>query len=805
MDEFIETITAGSSRLLNTILDRLTADYSSAYIVNFKDGSIHVFRQSEEVRRRYPAPTSYTETLKEYISRDVMEEDRDMLRAKATPESIKKLMGDSNTCVIRFRDISTGHVRWHHMRVRSLSDDNDEILVCFADRHEKIIEELVRDTVSSDLISSYYCNLLSDSVTIVHKSDVYVPTGKYDVSHFSEMMKDKVYLMDDEFKQPWLEFSSPEHIRETLSSESRMEFIYSSHVTGKQRWVKAIFYPMVKEDGVPIIVTLAYKNASKETIEVINLNNETSRQKKNLEEDLNAIKGLASAYSLLAIVDTGTGKFNTFTVSKRIPEDAINALNKSDRIQTVFKYILDNFIHPDDYGGMSGLLDLDYLKEALAQKKNLSRRARMLSNDGTYNWEGVTVIKFDEEDSPATRIAIGIEDIDDEVRMEEERKEALEQAKKAQEASKLKTQFVQNISHDIRTPLNAIVGFSQLLGMPDGCITEDEKEEFTGYISNSADLLTMLIDDVLNMSDIENNILKINKTECSCNSICDKTISCSMMRVPAGVKLYYTSDFPDSFNIYTDSRRVQQILVNLLSNACKHTAEGEIHVHCSQSENPGYITFSVTDTGTGVSEEIAKDLFERFVTRDANDGGHGMGLDICKDLAVRLDGDIRLDTTYKDGARFLLILPLKESVTLGNEALEKIEKDIVGSWVYERNAGYVIGCSDPVWTSTTPLITEAIVRPDHRYMAKKVYKDPGKEPSQIHGSFKLLSDGNILLDRLNDDGNIHHFKRMIHRVGEDELVLRIEKKEFFIHMGRKVFSKLPVFDYGLYYFKRKGS
>lgn len=803
MDEFIETITAGS-RLLNTILDRLTADYSSAYIVNFKDGSIHVFRQSEEVRRRYPDLTSYAETWKEYISRDVMEEDRDMLRAKATPESIKKLMGDSNTCVIRFRDISTGHVRWHHMRVRSLSDDNDEVLVCFADRHEKIIEELVRDTVSSDLISSYYCNLISDSVTTVHKSDVYVPTGKYDVSHFSEMMKDKVYLMDDEFKDLWLEFSSPEHIRETLASESRMEFIYSSHVTGKQRWVKAIFYPMVKENGVPIIVTLAYKNASRETIEVINLNNETTRQKKNLEEDLNAIKGLASAYSLLAIVDTGTGKFNTFTVSKRIPEDAINALEKSDRIQSVFKYILDNFIHPDDYDGMSSLLDLDYLKEALAQKKNLSRRARMLSNDGTYNWEGVTVIKFDEEDSPATRIAIGIEDIDDEVRMEEERKEALEQAKKAQEASKLKTQFVQNISHDIRTPLNAIVGFSQLLGMPDGCISENEKEEFSGYISNSADLLTMLIDDVLNMSDIENNILKINKAECSCNSICNKAISCSMMRVPAGVKLYFTSDFSDSFKVYTDSRRVQQILVNLLSNACKHTAEGEIHVHCSPFENPGYITFSVTDTGTGVADEIAKDLFKRFITRDSNEG-HGMGLDICKDLAIRLDGDIRLDTTYKNGARFLLLLPLKDSVPLSKEALEKIEKDIVGNWVYEKNACYVIGRSEPVWTSGTPIISEAIIRSDHRYMAKKVYADPNKAPQMIQGHFEIMDDGNILLDRLNYDGNVHSFKRMIHRSGDDELVLRVERKEFLLNVGKENGSNFPVFDYGLYYFKRKSN
>lgn len=803
MDEFIETITAGS-RLLNTILDRLTADYSSAYIINFKEDTIHVFRQNEEISRRYPNPTSYTEALEAYISTDVFEEDREMLRVQATPENVKALIGDSNTCVIRFRDISSGHVRWHHMRIRSLSEDNEEMLVAFADRHEIILEKLVRNTVSNDQISSYYCNLISNSITVVHKSDVYQPTGQYDVTLFSEMMKDKVYLMDEPYRKPWLEFSNPDHVRETLSHEERMEFIYSSHVTGQQRWVKATFYPMAKrEDGTPITVTLAYKNASKETIEVINLNEETNRQKKKLEEDLNAIKGLASVYSLLAIINIETDDFNTYTISPKIPEEALSILKRTNNATEIFTFLLDNFFHPDDRAGIRAHFGQKSLAESLRSKKNFSSRARMLSGNGTYTWVNITAIKFDAEDEPATRIALGFENINEEVRIEQEREEALEQARKAKEASKLKTQFVQNISHDIRTPLNAIVGFSQLLGMPDGCLTEAEKEEFSGYISNSADLLTMLVDDVLNMSDIENNILRIVKAECNCNEICDRAISCSMMRVPAGVKLYYTSEFVDSFKIYADSRRVQQILVNLLSNACKHTAEGEIHVHCSQSENPGYITFSVADTGTGVSEEIAKDIFERFVTRDAHEGGHGMGLDICKDLAVRLDGDIRLDTTYKDGARFLLILPLKESVALGNEALEKIEKDIVGSWIYERNAGYVIGCSDPVWTSTTPLITEAIVRPDHRYIAKKVYGDPRKEPRQIQGHFELLSDGNILLDRLNDDGNIHHFKRMIHRVGDDELVLRIEKKEFFIHMGRKVFSKLPVFDYGLYYFKRK--
>jgi len=241
---------------------------------------------------------------------------------------------------------------------------------------------------------------------------------------------------------------------------------------------------------------------------------------------------------------------------------------------------------------------------------------------------------------------------------DEEYRKALEEVRFAQEANRLKTQFVMNVSHDIRTPLHAIVGFSQLLAQPDIYIDEEEKQKYSTYIKDNADLLTIIINDVLSMSDMERGNLNINKAPVSCNEICNKSVNCSAMRTPAGVNMYYTSDVDDSFTIISDVMRVQQILVNFLSNACKHTSEGEIRVHCSLRENPGMVTFSVADTGEGVDPSIADDIFERFKTFDNDMDGHGMGLHICSDLAERLGGRVALDRYYRNGARFILALPL---------------------------------------------------------------------------------------------------------------------------------------------------
>ncbi|MCQ2145046.1 MAG: HAMP domain-containing histidine kinase [Bacteroidales bacterium] len=319
---------------------------------------------------------------------------------------------------------------------------------------------------------------------------------------------------------------------------------------------------------------------------------------------------------------------------------------------------------------------------------------------GELRWVRATVYSLG-RDVPylALRFSLYTKEHIERKRQEDELNQALSNARIADEASKLKTLFVQNISHDIRTPLNAIVGFSQLLSLPDGFLSDEEKSQYCEYVKDSTDLLTMIVNDVLCMSDVEKGILNINKVDTSCNEIIRKSVNCSASRTPPGVRMYYTSDVDSGYYVNTDPKRVQQILVNFLSNSCKHTTEGEIIVNCSVMENPGHVTFSVTDTGEGVSESIAEDIFNRFVTLDSMKDGHGMGLNICRDLADRLGGIVRLDRTYKNGARFVLIIPANEKITVPVEKLQKLLVDARGEWSCESNALMVVGGEKPIWSS----------------------------------------------------------------------------------------------------------
>ena len=227
---------------------------------------------------------------------------------------------------------------------------------------------------------------------------------------------------------------------------------------------------------------------------------------------------------------------------------------------------------------------------------------------------------------------------------------------KAERSSALRSLYVQNMSHDVRTPINAIVGFSQLLGLPDGVLTEQEKEQYNKYISDNSDLLQLLVGDILDMSDLENNGYKVQMQDAPCNHICEVSMGCAGSRVKDGVRLYFTSEVDDDFTVRIDPRRAQQILVNYLTNACKHTDSGEIHLHCSTSEEPGKVVFSVTDTGHGVDPSKAKMIFERYTKLDAVEG-HGIGLSICLVLAEKMGCEVRLDTSYTGGARFILSVP----------------------------------------------------------------------------------------------------------------------------------------------------
>ena len=225
-------------------------------------------------------------------------------------------------------------------------------------------------------------------------------------------------------------------------------------------------------------------------------------------------------------------------------------------------------------------------------------------------------------------------------------------------ADAAKTRFVQNMSHEVRTPLNAIVGFSQLLSLPDGSFPEEEKEEFSNHIVNNTKMLTMLLDDILNASAMDKGNYSISYEEGEKDFMAREAISSAEHRLQPGVALNYIPEDPQPFTFTTDPRRVQQILINLITNACKHTSSGEIKVKSSLKSHPGFLAYTITDTGPGIPPDQAEKIFERFTKLNEFVQGTGLGLSICRDIASRMGAEVYLDTSYTDGARFVFLVPV---------------------------------------------------------------------------------------------------------------------------------------------------
>ncbi|MCK5003745.1 MAG: PAS domain S-box protein [Candidatus Aminicenantes bacterium] len=234
---------------------------------------------------------------------------------------------------------------------------------------------------------------------------------------------------------------------------------------------------------------------------------------------------------------------------------------------------------------------------------------------------------------------------------------------KAESASKLKSIFLANMSHDIRTPLNAIIGFSDLLKK------HKLDNKLDGYVNNiirSGNILLNLINDILDLSKIEagqmnmiQNTLFLDDLAENIKSIFDD----QFRKKKIDFKISKGKNLPD--RIYNDQSRIQQILINLLSNSLKYTLKGEVLLKMKYNDRKDIIEFSVKDSGIGIPEEIQDKLFTPFFSNrtlhDIDDFSTGLGLAICKNLAELLEGNIKMSSEFGIGSEFILELPANSS------------------------------------------------------------------------------------------------------------------------------------------------
>ncbi|MDE6542859.1 MAG: HAMP domain-containing histidine kinase [Muribaculaceae bacterium] len=229
------------------------------------------------------------------------------------------------------------------------------------------------------------------------------------------------------------------------------------------------------------------------------------------------------------------------------------------------------------------------------------------------------------------------------------------------------TAYVQTIGRNMRNPLNAVVGFSQLMSDTDSYLPDDLRKRYSRIIRANSNLLMALVDDMTDLAELEVQMRGISLSEVCPNAVVRDAIA--MFEASAydnggsGVCLQFNTEIPDDYTIKSDPAHLRQVINQLLSNAEKFTNNidgGTIKVNISLSENLGWLTISVADTGIGVPPDKAEDIFEKFVKLNKSVPGNGLGLCIARLIITHLDGEIYLDTAYTDGARFVVLLPVGE-------------------------------------------------------------------------------------------------------------------------------------------------
>ena len=238
----------------------------------------------------------------------------------------------------------------------------------------------------------------------------------------------------------------------------------------------------------------------------------------------------------------------------------------------------------------------------------------------------------------------------------QESESALRDAKdRAEESSRLKSAFLANMSHEIRTPLNAIVGFSDVLAS--GGSSEDEQQGYVDIIKTNSDLLLRLINDILDVSRLEADRVTFTFEECDVVPLCQRVLASVSQARKSENEFIFECD-RESMDMRTDTQRLQQVIINLLSNADKFTRNGKITLGLKVDEKQREVQFSVSDTGTGIPLEKQKLVFERFEKLNEYVQGTGLGLSICKLTVEKWGGKIWVDPGYTDGARFVFTHPL---------------------------------------------------------------------------------------------------------------------------------------------------
>lgn len=412
-------------------------------------------------------------------------------------------------------------------------------------------------------------------------------------------------------------------------------------------------------DGKVTKVVFANMNINEQKMEEY----EEEKQKKLYFESRNIIKGLSSFYHSVFYVDLADESFQSFSIRK----DLEGYLDGSDRYEKL-KSAYMKLIHEYERDKFAAELSVDSIRQRIGAGETIYAREFRRDYDGCYGWMRIHIILAESRNGIPVKVILAAHSVEEEKEQEERNRKALlaayEAAKKANEA---KSSFLAQMSHDIRTPMNAIMGMTSIAASR---INDPEKvRECLTKIDMSSSHLLDLINEILDMSKIEKG--KIELTEepfCLRELITDINSITRPEALQKGQELLFRTVDVVHTDFIGDAGRIRQVLINLITNAVKYTQNGgriivEVQEVTGRTPGAASFVFTVEDNGIGMDPDFLNYIFVPFSRADDSKvrrvQGTGLGMSIAQGIVSAMNGNIQAESRKGQGSRFIVTLNLK--------------------------------------------------------------------------------------------------------------------------------------------------
>lgn len=396
------------------------------------------------------------------------------------------------------------------------------------------------------------------------------------------------------------------------------------------------------------------------------LTEEYNKERKSINQEhlrrLEVIEGLSVNYESILYADLDTDKILPYRLSSRTEKQFEKKYQICDFTWYVSDYV-NTWVHPEDRENISKVTNPEYIREKLSDSKTYYVNYRVIYYEEIQHLQ-LRIVNVGNKDH-VSQIVMGYQRIDAEIQAEIEQKQILKEAlNTANLAIVAKNTFLSNMSHDIRTPLNAIFGYTSLAKKH-----IDDNSAVTNYldkIETASGQLLDLIDKVLEISWTESDDIQIEENECNLSSILEEVYKFLLPQASRkNINISLDTNELKHPNVYSDEDKLKQILLNVASNAVTYTKnDGKITLSISELEKlpNNYIVcqFKIKDTGIGIGKDFLPHIFEPF-EREKNTTfsgiyGTGLGLTITKNIVEMMGGDIEAESTVGEGSTFTITL-----------------------------------------------------------------------------------------------------------------------------------------------------